>query len=171
MGGPIAADAALTLKPYSAIFLCPVGLTAPTGILRHIFALPGIGKVLMGFASQILADKILSGLEGHSQEHADQIGKMVEDDVYIEALSRTLWEFPFADARDSYEQIAKEDGKYAVIWGRNDEVTPFEGLAALTAIFPSLTTFIVDEGGHDLPYNNHEIVSEVIISTMGKERP
>ena len=67
---------------------------------------------------------------------------------------------------DTYKRIGEQDRPTLLIWGRKDHVLPFANSASVMAAIPHAEFHPIDGAGHNLNYENPELVNPVLVEFL-----
>lgn len=165
MGGPIVAEFTHRYpgKVRKVVLIGPVNEPASTSVLK----VPVLGNFLM----ELFFAQRQSGDFFKPEEHPDWPDKFRPQMKYKgfkRAIRSTLIHYMSQDKLPAYKKLGELDKQVLLIWGENDQTTPFEGNVRIREVV-KCDFLNVPEAGH-LPHLEHpESVHSKIIEFLNEE--
>lgn len=171
MGGAIATLFAASHpdRIRELVLLTPAGVAINTGATaRFITRTPVIGDWLMRafYARQlrsfINAERVLPtsvpGITDLQQGELDVQG-------FVPAVLSSMRGVLFQTLRGEHQKLQQAGTPVLAIWGQADPVIPLSAKDTLAAWNPDARQFVIDNGGHGLPYTNTDAILGILCDT------
>jgi pimeloyl-ACP methyl ester carboxylesterase len=142
----------------------------PTGLNRLILS-PFLGD----FIVRVIGDRIFADQEGdlyHPEDFPNYQEKFIPQTRYRgfkRALLSTMRSLARTDLHPSFLNVGKQNRKGLLIWGREDQVLPFELHHKVRQMIPYLQLEPVDDAGHIPHYERPEVVNPLLINFLRQE--
>ncbi len=152
------------------VLLAPAGFPTERAPFLKLFTLPVLSDILMALVGEKL---ILKGLKGHfsNQEllpaYLEKFKRQMEYDGFMRAISSTAKHFPW-DLTDTYLQVGSQERPMLLIWGEQDEITPYCFHQKVQELMPNIEFFSVSEAKHAVHYEKPELVNPRILEFLGQ---
>jgi pimeloyl-ACP methyl ester carboxylesterase len=78
------------------------------------------------------------------------------------ALLSTLRHLDMHNMGENYRRVGRQGKAVLLIWGRQDRVLPFENSQKVLAAIPNADFQAIDDAGHNLNYENPEVVNAIL---------
>ncbi|NRA65348.1 MAG: alpha/beta hydrolase [Pseudobacteriovorax sp.] len=169
MGGPIAAEIAMTQSIKSLSLLCPAGVSRPSQRMSSLIKIPWLGELLMKVIPFFILNKTLKSFRAPEEKIIAILQKQFQSDQYFQALLATTRRFPFEPHLPRYSRLSKLPVPKAIAWGTKDEVLPYEGFGQIKLALPTASAFSVPDQGHNLPYNAPHVVEMLLNAVVEEE--
>ena len=167
MGGAVVVSFA-DLHSDRVVRLCliaPAGFPIEIPFLAKVAMKPAVGEYL----TALFGDRI--ALEGVRRAFIDP-GKLVDYEKkfkrslryrgFHRALLSTLRHMDMHQMEDVYSRVGRRKTSVLLIWGKQDRVLPFENSRQVLAAMPNAEFHAIDNAGHNLHYENPEIVNTLL---------
>lgn len=167
MGGAVA----INFADRHPEMVSKIALIAPAGFpFKESFAmklakLPILGDFLMSVAGDRF---ILSGVKEAfvNPEKLPAFEKKFKVPMkyrgFNEALLSTMRHMNMKSLGDTYGRVGKQERPVLLIWGRQDDVLPFKNSEKVKEAIPHVLFHAIKGAGHNLIYENPEIVNPIL---------
>lgn len=81
---------------------------------------------------------------------------------FNEALLSTMRHMNMKSLGDTYGRVGKQEKPVLLIWGRQDDVLPFKNSEKVKEAIPHVLFHAIKGAGHNLIYENPEIVNPIL---------
>lgn len=168
MGGIIAAEFALRRSDLvaSLTLIDPAGFQQQMPPLTGLLTMPLVGDWLM----QVFGGRIALASHAdllHDKYRVGDLLRQFEPQFEIagsrRALLSTLRNMPLADFTERYAELGRTTLPIEVIWGRDDEVTPFANSALAMHLLPKARLDPIDGAGHLAHYEQPDLVMDRLL--------
>ncbi len=150
------------------VWLAPAGFPAERAPFLKLFTIPVISDILMALVGEKL---ILKGLRGHFYNrellpaYIEKFKLQMEYDGFMRAIHSTAKHFPW-DLTDTFKQVGDQQRPILLIWGEQDEITPYRFHQKVLELMPSIEFFSVSEAKHAVHYEKPELVNQRIVEFL-----
>lgn len=162
------------LHPESVRKLClidPAGLPWPQSFKAKLGKMPLIGDLFMHF----FGEKILvSNLKDYFYEK-DEYSKLEEEFLFQmqfqgfkHALLSTLRNGVINNAEEAYRNVGKSHIPVLLIWGKEDQVVPFQLSKLVMHLIPHAEFHAIDKAAHLPHYEHPNNVNSILINFLNK---
>jgi pimeloyl-ACP methyl ester carboxylesterase len=171
MGGIIATEFALRHPELVAdlTLLAPGGFRVEVPAAARLLTAPLVGDWTMQmFGGRFVASSHAS-LLFHKQRVGDllrQFEPQFEFSGSRRALLSTLRRMPLADFTGRYAELGRSDLPVTVIWGRQDEVTPFSGATLAAELLPKASVRAIEDAGHLVHLDQPDLVMDAMLPSL-----
>jgi len=170
MGGPVSAGFTARYPEYirKLCLLDPAGFQAGKPLLYRLIGLPGLGEVLIGFFSGLLASSQLSdfyrpeNFPGYPEKYLPQLRYK----GFKRAILSTLRVGPLGSLTQTYQRIARLGLPVLLVWGQQDKLVPFKLSQYARQILPQAEFHAIDQAGHIAHYERPEVVNPLLIAFL-----
>lgn len=149
----------------------PAGLPWKQSFTARLTQAPLLGEWLMG----LLGGKVLvSNLKDYFydersfQKLESAFQKQMQFVGFKKALLSTLRSGATTGAKEAYEQVGNRNDPVLLIWGRQDQVVPFEISNKVRDLMPNIEFYVIDDAKHIPHYERPEEVNAIIIDFLLK---
>ncbi len=114
---------------------------------------------------------VLEGLRKHFNkpenfpEYFDKVREQMRKRGVIESLISTIVNFPL-NYGAAMEALGNHPRPVLIVWGDDDEITPFENSQKVTELFRNSELFTVNNAGHAPHYEYRELVNDKIVQFL-----
>ena len=145
--------------------IAPAGFPIEVPFMAKVAMLPAVGE----FFTALFGDRVV--LEGVRKAFIDP-DKLVDYEKkfkrslryrgFHHALLSTLRHMDMHHMEDIYKRVGRRKTPVLLIWGQRDHVLPFENSRLVLASIPNAEFGAIDDGGHNLNYENPAIVNALL---------
>jgi len=149
----------------------PAGLPFERPFAARLLEAPILGEWIMSlFGNRILVPGLKDDLcePERSPEYVEQYLAQMQYVGFKRALLSTMRSGLLAGATDAYAGVGKQDCPVMLIWGRKDQVVPFELSEQIEELIPQVEFHAIDEAGHVPHYERPEVVNPLLIEFLAK---
>jgi pimeloyl-ACP methyl ester carboxylesterase len=148
-------------------------LIAPAGYMGES-GMSWLGKPFIGdwiatvFGRRYAVSSIASEVEAGNapQEMLPLFEEQANFKGYTGSLLSTLRSYPMGNMGERYRTVGKTDIPVSAIWGTDDQVVPYCGLAEMADDVPQLHAITVDGGNHNITYAQADVVGRAILDIL-----
>lgn len=148
-----------------------LGLIAPAGfpieepLAVKLATMPVLGDYLMA----VIGDRVI--LEGVKEAFVDpdklpafeeKFNVPLQYDGFQRAVLSTLRHMEMNDLAETYQRVGQQKKPVLLLWGHKDNVLPFANSEMVREVIPHLVFRDIAGAGHNLNYENPEIVNPVL---------
>lgn len=168
MGGIIASEFALRHPEQvaSLTLIDPAGFQQEMPPLTGLLTAPLVGDWLMQVFGGRLALAVHADLV-HDKRRVGDLLRQFEPQFEFtgsrRALLSTLRRMPLADFTDRYAELGRTALPIELVWGRDDEVTPFAASALAMHLLPKARLDPIDDAGHLAHYEQPDLVFDKLL--------
>jgi pimeloyl-ACP methyl ester carboxylesterase len=151
------------------VLIDPAGFPTEFSRIIWILKLPLLGELLMNF----IGEKVLQSSAAKSAlntdkylNHTEVIRQQMKIIGYRRALLSTLRNNVLGDLSDVYQEVGKQDREVCLIWGKEDNLIPFEMNQHIRQAMPNITFYPISGAGHVPHYDQPEIVIPLLIDFL-----
>lgn len=148
------------------ILLDPAGLPIQLAFAARLVQTPIIGDYLF----RIVGDAVnIAGCDENFYEpekfpeFKEQFLPQLEYKGYKRALLSSLRNMPMGNNRETYRAVGNHDRPVLVIWGTEDDITPYRNHAELLELMPNAELLSVEGSGHGPHYETPEAVNPTLL--------
>jgi len=155
MGGATAAIFTAThpTKVRSLTLIAPAG-TGDKTLLPSLVSIPGLGETIFHYAGDMLgrasAEKAANASSDPERYRADHEAQ-TRFDGYNQALLSSLRHYPLWGAESAFETVGASDLPVQIIWGTEDEVSPYGDAKPMQSLVPKAIFHSFDGTDHLVP--------------------
>ncbi len=155
--------------PELADRLClisPAGYSFDESFAYKLVKIPVFGEYLFTLiGKKVLISNIDKNFNKVEQfpEFKKQYIDQIQYRGFLRSIRSTMRYFPMGSMRENYQKLRDRQDQVLLIWGRDDQVLPFEVSADIRKELPGITFFPVDKSGHNSQYETPEIINREII--------
>jgi pimeloyl-ACP methyl ester carboxylesterase len=149
----------------------PAGLPFKRPFAAKLLEAPILGEWIMS----LFGDRILvPGLKDDAYEpekfpeYVEQYRTQMQYVGFKRALLSTIRSGSLAGATEAYAGVGRQGRPVMLIWGRKDQVVPFELSEQLRELIPHVEFHAIDEAGHVPHYERPELVNPLLITFLAK---
>jgi len=145
--------------------IAPAGFPIEEPLVVRLAQLPVIGDYLMA----VIGDRVV--LEGVKDAFVDpdklagfeeKFNVPLQYAGFQQAVLSTLRHMDMNSLSETYRRVGKQQKPVLLLWGRKDHVLPFENSEKLKQAIPHLLFRDIAGAGHNLNYENPEIVNPML---------
>ena len=148
-------------------------LIAPAGYMGES-SMSWLAKPIIGdwiatvFGRQYAVSSIASEVEAGNapQEMLPLFEEQAGFKGYTQALLSTLRSYPMGSMGERYRVVGETDIPVSAIWGTDDQVVPYCGLAEMADDIPQLHAITIDGGNHNITYAQADLVGQAILDIL-----
>lgn len=171
MGGAIAASFAQTqrhdIRRMALISPAGVAQRAPFGY--HLAQIPGLGTFLMRAIGDLFLRASLKKNLAKAENFPDLYKRyqpQIQDPGFIPALVSTLKHLPLFGMEDTYRNISEDKHPTLIIWGDQDQITPYSNSKLLCQFMPHATLLTIPGGGHISHFEEPQHVNPPLVAFL-----
>ncbi len=149
----------------------PAGLPFKRPFAAKLLEAPMLGEWIMS----LFGDRILvAGLKDdfyeskRFPEYMEQYRMQMQYAGFKRALLSTIRSGLLAGATEAYAGVGRQDRPVMLIWGRNDQIVPFELSGKVRELIPRVEFHAIDEAGHIPHYEQSELVNALLLEFLAK---
>ncbi len=172
MGGMIAA-AFTDRHPERVRKLClidPAGFSVKVPFTGKLAKLPVLGEYIMNVFGESMLIARQKGdfyrTERCPDEYLEKYRAPMKFKGFKRALLSSLRNMPLDDFVETYERVGRQQHPVLLIWGREDQTTPFANSEQARRVLPRAEFHTIDEAGHVPHYERPEIVNPILIDFL-----
>lgn len=148
-------------------------LIAPAGYMGES-AMSWLAKPVVGdwiatvFGRQYAVSSIASEVEAGNapQEMLPLFEEQARFKGYTQSLLSTLRSYPMGNMGERYRLVGESNIPVSTIWGTDDQVVPYCGLAEMADDIPQLNAITIDGGNHNITYAQADVVGRAILDIL-----
>jgi len=149
----------------------PAGLPFERPFAAKLLEAPILGEWIMSlFGDRILVPGLKDDLCDPERfpEYVEQYLAQMQYVGFKRALLSTIRSGMLAGATEAYAGVGRQGLPVSLIWGRQDQVVPFELGEQLRKLVPQVEFHAIDEAGHVPHYERPEVVNPLLIEFLAK---
>jgi pimeloyl-ACP methyl ester carboxylesterase len=153
------------------ILVDPAGFPMPMPLAVKLLRLPGLGELLM----RLLGDRsIRAGMASNFfdpsrlPDFACKFAVQLRYEGYQRAQLSTLRNMPLQSLEPSYRAVGAAGTPVLLVWGKADEVIPFETSQRVKTAIPQAELLAVEQAAHTPNYERPEVVNPAILEFLGR---
>jgi pimeloyl-ACP methyl ester carboxylesterase len=147
----------------------PAGLPWKQSLPARLGQAPIFGELIMGMlGSRVLVSNLADYFyadRGYAELKEEFLHQM-QFTGFKKALLSTLRSGATTGAREAYERVGKEDYPVLLIWGKEDQVVPFELSALVMELIPRAEFHPIEQAAHIPHYECPEIVNPILVDFL-----
>jgi len=132
---------------------------------------PILGELIMAYlGNKVLISNLSDYFYGDRgyETLKDEFVKQMKYVGFKRALLSTLRSGVTTGAEQAYERVGQRGIPVELIWGREDQVVPFELSEKVRELIPDLEFYVVDNTAHIPHYECPEVVNPILIEFLSK---
>ncbi|MBU3916738.1 alpha/beta hydrolase, partial [bacterium] len=156
-------------KVSKLVLTASAGFPPKLPMALKLLTLPGLGRWLM---SKVGEKSTFAALKGHFSNH-DLFPEYYENSKvqmrykgFKRTLLSTLVNFPFNDLPPLVAEVGRHPRPVLLIWGKKDEITPYEAAAKFKEFIPNLELLDFENAKHAVHYEHFQEVNEKMIAFL-----
>jgi len=135
------------------VLVDPASLPNPLALTGRVFALPGVGEVVMGLGGDRVTAENLKQLWFHDPAHVTPAYvARVTAPLKIQGSTWTvlniLRRLDFGSQSEHVKLLARTDVPILLVWGREDRAVPFAVGLTMREMLPKATFVVIPHAGH-----------------------
>ena len=154
--------------------IAPAGFPIEESLAMKVGKLPILGDYLMA----VIGDWVVWEGVKEAFVHPDNLTTEFEEKFKVplryagfqRAILSTLRDMDMNNMAEIYQRVGKLQTPSLLIWGRKDAVLPFSNSEKVQAAIPHVTLNAVDGAGHNLNYENPEIVNSKLLAFLAQQK-
>ncbi len=156
-------------KVSKLVLTASAGFPPKLPFALKLLTLPGLGKWLM---SKIGEKSTFAALQGHFSnpdkfpEYYEKSKVQMQYKGFKRTLLSTLANFPFNELPPLVSDVGKHPRPVLLIWGKKDEITPYEGAIRFKESIPHLELLDFEEAKHAVHYEHFQEVNAKMIAFL-----
>ena len=152
--------------------LAPAGMPLKLPWTIRLAKVPLLGELLMA----LVGDKVVEAgvMEafvnpGDLEDFEQQFRLPLRYQGFHHALLSTLRHMDMNNMIDTYKRVGKQSRPTLLVWGSKDQVLPFDNYHRVMAAMPHTEFHPLDGAGHNLNYENPELVNPILTEFLSRE--
>lgn len=154
--------------------IAPAGFPIEEPLAVRLAKLPVIGDYLMA----LIGDRVV--LEGVKDAFIDpeklagfekKFNLLLQYAGFQRAMLSTLRYMDMNSLAETYQRVGKQQKPVLLVWGRKDQVLPFNDNEKVKQAIPHLLFRDIAGAGHNLNYENPEIVNPILVAFFSGREP
>jgi len=149
--------------------IAPAGFPLKTPFTVKLVKIPLLGDCLMAIFGDAA---LLSGIKGAFVEpeklsdFEEKFKVQMKYRGFKRAILSTLRNMNMHSLNETYKRVGKYNKPVLLIWGQEDHVLPFKNNDRVKESIPNLEFYAIQGAGHNLNYENPEIVNPLIVKFL-----
>lgn len=156
-------------KVAKLALIAPAGFPVQESLAIKLVRLPILGDVLMAlFGDRVVLDGVKDAfvepdkLTGYVEKFKQQMRYA----GFSRAILSTLRHLDMNNLAHTYHRVGQQYKPVLLIWGKHDQVLPFENSHRVREAIPHLEFHAIDDAGHNLGYEFHAIVNPLLLKFL-----
>jgi len=149
-------------------FIAPAGFPVNMPASAKLLTIPVLGKILMALVGEKSLLKSIDGLFFDTKlipDYIEQFKKQMQYKGFLQAIHSTICHFPF-NTSDTFKRIGQQKRSTLLVWGEEDEVTPFSNSKMARELMPDTEFLFISKAKHAVHYEKPDIVNRKIIAFL-----
>ncbi|MCI0693478.1 alpha/beta hydrolase [candidate division KSB1 bacterium] len=148
----------------------PGGFPVKVPFTGKLARLPVLGEFIMNVFGEstliAMQKKDFYRTEQCPDEYLEKYRAPMKFKGFKRAILSSLRNMPLNDMVETYERVGKQQRPVLLIWGREDQTTPFANSEQARRALPQAEFHAIDEAGHVPHYERPEIVNPVLVDFL-----
>lgn len=145
--------------------IAPAGFPIKESLAIKVAKIPVLGDILMAmFGDSIILEGVKEAFMDPEKlpEFEKKFKVPLKYAGFQRAILSTIRHMNMNSLSEVYERVGKQQKSVLLIWGRKDQVLPFSNSEKVRAAIPHLEFRDIAGAGHNLNYENSEIVNPIL---------
>jgi pimeloyl-ACP methyl ester carboxylesterase len=156
------------------VLVDPAGFPLEMPLTSKLVQIPVLGEYLMRMVGGKAArDSIAKNFYDPSlvPDFTKKFEVQMEYVGFQAALLSTLRHMPLQDLEASYRKVGEVGMPVLLVWGKQDELIPFETSERVKTAIPQAELLAIDQAAHAPNYEKPEVVNPAILGFLGRVAP